>query len=92
MPKVVSNASPLIHLAKINQIYLLYEFFGEIAIPRAVYQECIIEGEEREEITLIKSINWLHVDNVTNKNLVTVLQSARRLDFASSVQPTYWTI
>ena len=54
MPKVVSNASPLIHLAKIGQLNLLHDFFGDIAIPRAVYQECIIEGEEREEIAAIK--------------------------------------
>jgi len=36
MPEVVSNSSPLIHLAKMGQLDLLHEFFGEIAIPRAV--------------------------------------------------------
>jgi hypothetical protein len=75
MPEVVSNASPLIHLAKIGQLDLLHEFFGEIAIPRAVYQESIIEGKEREEIAIIKNANWLPVYNVTDKNIVTVLQS-----------------
>ncbi len=75
MPEVVSNASPLIHLAKIGQLNLLHEFFGEIAIPRAVYKECIIEGEKRQEIAIIKNANWLHVCNVSDKNLVTVLQS-----------------
>jgi predicted nucleic acid-binding protein len=75
MQKVVSNASPLIHLAKIGQLNLLHEFFGEIAIPRAVYEECITEGEEREEITTIKNADWLHSHNVADKNLVTVLQS-----------------
>ncbi|RKZ40552.1 MAG: hypothetical protein DRQ49_07975 [Gammaproteobacteria bacterium] len=60
MPEVVSNSSPLIHLAKMNQLDLLHEFFGEIAIPRAVYEECITEGEKREEIVTIKNAEWLH--------------------------------
>ena len=75
MPEVVSNTSPLIHLAKIGQLNLLQEFFGDIAIPRAVYEECIIEGEERKEIARIKNADWLHIYDVNDKNLVTVLQS-----------------
>ncbi|OQY54224.1 MAG: DUF3368 domain-containing protein [Candidatus Parabeggiatoa sp. nov. 2] len=75
MPEVVSNASPLIHLAKIGQLELLHDLFGEIAIPRAVYEECLIEGEEREEIATIKNADWLHIYNVSDQNLVTVLQS-----------------
>jgi predicted nucleic acid-binding protein len=31
MPQIVSNTSPLIHLAKIGQLNLLPEFFGDIA-------------------------------------------------------------
>jgi len=54
---------------------LLHELFGEIAIPRAVYEECIIEGEERKEIATIKNADWLHTYDVTDKNLVTVLHS-----------------
>ena len=75
MPEVVSNSSPLIHLAKMNQLDLLHEFFGEIAIPRAVYEECITEGEKREEIVTIKNAEWLHSYTVVDKNLVTMLQS-----------------
>ncbi|MEN8219635.1 MAG: hypothetical protein ABFS56_25445 [Pseudomonadota bacterium] len=41
---------PLIHLAKIGQLNLLHELFGKIAIAHAVYEECLIEGEECEEI------------------------------------------
>lgn len=75
MPQIVSNTSPLIHLAKIGQLNLLPEFFGEIAIPHAVYEECITEGKQREEIAMIKNANWLHSYNVANKNLITALQS-----------------
>jgi predicted nucleic acid-binding protein len=75
MPQIVSNSSPLIHLSKIGQLNLLREFFGDIAIPRAVYEECITEGKQREEIAIIKNADWIHSYNVANKNLITVLQS-----------------
>jgi len=58
-----------------DQLNLLHEFFGEVAIPRAVYEECITEGKQREEITTIKNADWLHTYNVADKNLVTLLQS-----------------
>jgi predicted nucleic acid-binding protein len=41
---VVSDSTPLIHLAKIGRLELLREFFGEIIIPEAVYRECVLEG------------------------------------------------
>lgn len=33
----VSNSSPIIHLAKVDQLDLLRDFFGELLIPEAVY-------------------------------------------------------
>ena len=43
MLKVVSNSSPLIHLGKIGLLDLLAEQFGQILIPRAVWQEAVQE-------------------------------------------------
>jgi predicted nucleic acid-binding protein len=80
MPKIVSNSSPLIHLAKMDQLNLLHEFFGEVAIPRAVYEECITEGKQREEIITLKNADWLHTYNVADKNLVN--QNFRILEFS----------
>ncbi len=42
----VSNAGPLIHLAKINKLYLLKELFGRVIIPRAVEEEVVDRGRE----------------------------------------------
>jgi predicted nucleic acid-binding protein len=42
---VVSDASPLINLARVNQFDLLAAFYGQIVIPRAVYQEVVIRSE-----------------------------------------------
>jgi len=72
---VVSNSSPIIHLAKIDQLNLLQEFFGELIIPEAVYEECITEGRGRPEVSKIKQASWLRVVPVANQNLVKLLNS-----------------
>jgi predicted nucleic acid-binding protein len=41
---VVSNAGPLIALAKLNLLYLLKELYGHVYIPRSVYDETVTEG------------------------------------------------
>ena len=43
---VVSNTTPLIGLAVIDQFDLLRKLYGEIVIARAVYQEAVIAGRE----------------------------------------------
>ncbi len=73
MPKVVSNSSPLIHLAKIDQLDLLKDFFSTVIIPEAVYHECVAEGKGREEVALIKAADWLNISQVNDKNLVRLL-------------------
>lgn len=72
---VVSNSSPIIHLAKIDHLDLLQEFFGEILIPNAVHQECVTPGRERPEVTRITAAAWLKVMDVANRNLVKLLRS-----------------
>ncbi len=75
MPEIISNSSPIIHLAKIGRLNLLHEFYETITVPNAVYEECVTEGREREEISAIRNADWLHVCNVTNRNLVRLLIS-----------------
>lgn len=78
MQKVVSNSSPLIHLAKIDRLSLLPTFFREILVPEAVYQECVeVEGhpEGRKQI---KQADWINVLNIENKSLKKAL--SRMLD------------
>lgn len=72
---VVSNSSPIIHLAKIDQLNLLSDFFGELIIPPAVYSECITEGKGRPEVARIKQASWLRVVPVANQNLITLLNA-----------------
>jgi len=75
MLETISNSSPVIHLAKIGRLNLLHEFYGIIAVPTAVYEECVTDGAEREEISAIRNADWLHVYSVTNQNMVRLLMS-----------------
>jgi uncharacterized protein len=54
MQKVVSNSSPIIHLAKIGKLSLLKEYFNTIMIPESVFNECVAEGKDRKEVEAIK--------------------------------------
>lgn len=72
---IISNSSPIIHLAKIDQLGLLRDFFGEIMIPEAVYEECMTQGKGRSEVARIKQASWLRVLPVTNQHLVKLLNS-----------------
>lgn len=69
MPKVVSDSSPLIHLAKIGRLELLKHFFGEIIVPEAVYKECVTEGKGREDAKNIEKAEWIKVIRIKDKNL-----------------------
>lgn len=75
MPKVVSNSSPIIHLAKIGKLELLKEYFQTITVPEAVYRECVLEGKVREEVEIIKNADWIKVMQVESKKIVRLLQS-----------------
>ena len=44
---VVSNAGPLIVLAKLNLLHLLKELYGRVHVPRSVYDETVTEGLRR---------------------------------------------
>lgn len=55
MIKVVSNASPLIGLSLIDKLYLLKELWGEIVIPKAVYEEVVIKGEGKPGALLVEN-------------------------------------
>ena len=41
---VISNASPLINLARIGKLDLLHELYGDLIIPEAVWHEVVVEG------------------------------------------------
>lgn len=47
MAVVLCNASPLMALGKLNRLDLFAGLFGEVQVPRAVYDEVVIQGLTR---------------------------------------------
>lgn len=43
----VSNATPLIYLARIGKLYLLEEVFDSVLVPGKVYSEVVVIGKEK---------------------------------------------
>ncbi|MGC9095495.1 MAG: DUF3368 domain-containing protein [Candidatus Bathyarchaeia archaeon] len=66
MGGIVSNATPLIYLAKVGKIDFLKKVFGEVFIPEEVKIEVVDRGkllEERDAYVIEKAIDegWLKV-------------------------------
>jgi len=61
---VVSNASPLISLAKVACLNLLPDMFGQISIAPEVFQEVVGAGEGRPGATTIQNAPWIQVQAV----------------------------
>ena len=42
---VISDASPLVNLARIGALHLLPELYDTVTLPKAVWTEVVTEGE-----------------------------------------------
>jgi len=71
---VVSNASPLINLARIDQLDLLRQLYGEVWIPEAVYREVVEEGAGQAGAEEVRAASWIKTRDVSNKALVQALR------------------
>jgi len=66
---VISNAGPLVHLAKINRLHLLKDLYGEVVIPREVKIEAFDLGMEKgfsDAIQIDDAIDegWIEVEDM----------------------------
>jgi predicted nucleic acid-binding protein len=50
LSRVISNATPLIYLAKADRLHILFSLFEEILIPGAVYEEVVSKGKRSGQI------------------------------------------
>ncbi len=71
---IVSNASPLINLARIGKLDLLYELYGELTVPEAVWQEVVIDGTGQPGAEQVRQSNWIHIRSVNDRRLVQALR------------------
>ncbi len=73
---VVSNTSPVLNLAIIDQLSLLRQQFEEIWIPSAVLEEMRVEEDlpGSQAVRDAMEAGWLRVEEVKDRSLVQVLQ------------------
>ena len=74
--KVVSNSTPLIALLRINKFSLLKEYFGEVYIPKEVYEEVVTRGGNLFGAEEVESAEWIKVEKVKNRIAVESLSIA----------------
>lgn len=72
--RVVSNTSPIINLSCIGHLELLHQLYGDIVIPRAVYNEITRSGAEEPGATEVQQLEWINVHEVANRPLVDALK------------------
>jgi predicted nucleic acid-binding protein len=61
MSTVVSDASPLINLARVEQFDLLRAFYGQLLVPQAVYDEVVVQGYGRDGCSEVQEADWIVV-------------------------------
>ncbi|MEW6096854.1 MAG: DUF3368 domain-containing protein [bacterium] len=72
---VVSNATPLISLAKINKLHLLKSMYGTLYIPEAVYEEIALKGKERSGAQEVEKAEWIKREKVQNRLSINILRA-----------------
>ena len=71
---IVSNASPLINLARIGQLELLHDVYGEILVPEGVWREVVVEGEGQPGAAKVKAADWIIRRSVSQESLRNALR------------------
>lgn len=81
---VVSDATPVISLLKINQLNLLHGLFQEVLIPQAVYDELTLNPAFEKEAIQIKECTFITKVEVGQEFSVNLFQRVTGLDRGES--------
>jgi predicted nucleic acid-binding protein len=76
---VVSNSSPLITLARIGHLELLWRRFGRIHIGWEVYEEVVVRGSGRPAATSVGGADWIETHPPAEPNELASLRSNHAL-------------
>lgn len=71
---MVSSASALINLARIGQLALLPQLYGDVVVPEAVRREAVVEGAGQPGAEEVERASWIERRLVRNRELVRALQ------------------
>lgn len=59
---IVADTSPLIYLARLGQLDILQQLYGNVIIPTEVWRELVAKQHSPERAALLRAATWLHVD------------------------------
>jgi predicted nucleic acid-binding protein len=71
---VVSNTSPIVNAARIDQLELIQQLYDTIAIPEAVYDEIVERGAGQPGSKEVQEKGWIQVRSLGNRTLVSSLE------------------
>lgn len=67
---VVSDASPIINLARIEALHLLAKRYETVVLPEVVWTEIVVDGEGQPGARAVQSATWIERQAVANRDLV----------------------
>ena len=73
---VVSDATPIISLAKIGMLDILSKFYNEVVLPEAVFDEVCSNPVFTDEAESVKNSEFIRVEAVSNEQSVKILRAA----------------
>jgi predicted nucleic acid-binding protein len=82
---VVSNTSPIINLAAVGELDLLQRIYGELVIPKAVYDEIVLVGDGQPGAREVKAFKWIKTIEVRDRNLLTAFQTDLHMGEAEAI-------
>ena len=86
---VVSDSGPLISLMKAARLDLLWDLYGEIRIPEAVYTELTDNPRYAEEAEEVRTCSFVQVVAVKERQAVDDLRRSSGLDLGESEAIVY---
>ncbi len=73
MRKIVSNTTPIITLLTISKLELLQQIYGQIIIPKGVYEE-IEQGKDKLFYTDLSQFEWITIKSINDREPIKYLR------------------
>ena len=71
---VVSDASPLVSLARVGELNLLQQLYGTLLVPEAVWHEIVVAGAGQPGADEVDAADWIRSQRIANEPLALALQ------------------
>jgi len=68
--RVVVNSTPIIALSLVNRLSILKKLFGEVIIPKSVFDELVVAGKGKVGSKEVENANWLTVLQPQSKEVI----------------------